>query len=81
MLFAKADQDNYRIYPDRKVELLEDTRTALHRELIEETGRKPQVKDCLWITKNDFNLDETDYHEPAFICALSPTDPAILDYI
>ncbi len=54
-------------------------RTTLMRELLEETGYEAEIKDLLLIVENFFHLDETDYHELAFIYAISPTDPAILD--
>ncbi len=79
VLLTKADQDDYWILPGGKVELSEDTRTTLRRELVEETGYEAEIKDLLWIVENFFHLDETHYHELAFVYAIAPTDPAILD--
>ena len=79
ILLAKAEPDDYWILPGGRVEISEDTRTTLRRELLEETGYEAEIKDLLLIVENFFHLDETDYHEPAFIYAISPTDPAILN--
>ncbi|CAA9403076.1 MAG: hypothetical protein AVDCRST_MAG01-01-1157 [uncultured Rubrobacteraceae bacterium] len=79
VLLTRADQDDYWIQPGGRVELAENTRTALHRELLEETGHESLVRDLLWIIENVVDLDETAYHELAFIYSLSPTDPTVLD--
>jgi ADP-ribose pyrophosphatase YjhB (NUDIX family) len=78
VLLTKAELDDYWILPGGRVELLEDTRTTLHRELIEEIGQKMEVKDLLWILENFFHRDETNYHELSFIYTVSPTNSTIL---
>lgn len=79
VLLTKAEPDDYWILPGGRVEISEDTRTTLSRELLEETGSKAEIKDLLWIVENFFHLDETDYHELAFIYSISPKDPDILE--
>ena len=78
VLLTRADQDKYWILPGGRVELGEDTRTALARELVEETGHEAQVEDLLWVVESFFHLDGTDYHELAFTYGISSKDPAIL---
>ncbi len=78
VLLTKADQDEYRILPGGRVELDEDTRTALERQLVEQAGHESQVGGLLWVVENPFHLDGTDYHELAFTYAIFPKDPAIL---
>ncbi len=79
VLLTKAEHEEYWILPGGKVELSEDTRTTLRRELLEETGYEAEIKGLIWIVENFFHLDETDHHELAFVYAISPTDPAILE--
>ena len=78
VLLTKADQDEYWILPGGRVELGEDTRTALERELMEETGREVQVGDLLWVVEDFFHLDGTYHHELAFTYAIFPEDLTIL---
>ena len=66
VLLTKADQDDYWILPGGRVELSEDTSTALQRELVEEIGHRAHVEDLLFIVENFFHLDGTNYHELAF---------------
>lgn len=79
MLPARAEQDDYWILPGGRVEFLEDTRTTLNRELLEETGQKMKVTNLLWILENFFRLNGIEYHELAFIYAVSPIHSAIRD--
>jgi 8-oxo-dGTP pyrophosphatase MutT (NUDIX family) len=79
VLLTKADQNEYWILPGGRVELGEDTRTALQREILEETGQRARTGSLLWIVESFFALGGTDYHELAFVYAVSPTDPTILD--
>ncbi len=58
VLLTRPDQDDYWILPGGRVELLEDTRTTLRRELLEETGYEAQIGNLLWIVENFFDLDE-----------------------
>ncbi len=78
VLLTRADQDRYWILPGGRVELGEDTRTALEREFVEETGHETQVEGLLWMVEIFFHLDGADYHELAFTYAISHEDPAIL---
>lgn len=78
VLLTKAEPDDYWILPGGRVELSEDTRTTLSRELLEETGCEAEIKDLLLIVENFFHLEETNYHELAFPYSVSPKDPAIL---
>jgi len=70
VLLTRADQDDYWILPGGRVELLEDTRAALRREWVEETGHEAEIKNLLWIVENFFYLAGTVYHELAFIYAI-----------
>ncbi len=78
VLLATADQDRYWILPGGRVELGEDTRSALEREFVEETGHETRVEHFPWVVENFFYLDGTDYHELSFTYAISPKDSARL---
>ena len=79
VLLTRADQDRYWIFPGGRVELGEATGAAIEREILEETGHEARNGELLWVTENFFRIDRTDHHELAFIYALSPHDPAVLD--
>ncbi len=72
VLLTRPDQDEYWILPGGRVELGEDSRTALEREIVEETGRSTRVGNLLWVTENFFDLDGIDYHELACTYAIFP---------
>ncbi|HKH11731.1 MAG TPA: NUDIX domain-containing protein [Rubrobacter sp.] len=79
VLLTKTDQDRYWILPGGRVEINEDTRAALGRELLEETCQQAHIGNLLWIVEDFFYLDGTGYHELAFVYAISPINTAILD--
>ncbi|MDQ3637513.1 MAG: NUDIX domain-containing protein [Actinomycetota bacterium] len=79
VLLTKADQDDYWILPGGRIELLEDSRATLRRELLEETGYEAQIENPLRIVENFFDLDGISFHELAFVYAFSPNGPTILN--
>ena len=79
VLLTRAEGEDYWILPGGRVELLEDTRTALRREMLEELGCAVEIGDPLWIVENFFSLAGESYHELAFVYEFSPSDATLLD--
>ena len=78
VLLTHAVGDDFWILPGGRVEFLEDTRTALKREMSEELGCRTDVGRLLWVVEGFFELSGRNYHEVAFIYEFQPTDPSIL---
>lgn len=78
VLLQRADREDYWALPGGRVELQEDTRTALRREMREELGCDVEVGRLLWVVENFFPLSEKDYHEVSFVYEIQPSDPEVL---
>ena len=78
VLLTHAEGEDFWILPGGRVELLEDTRTVLKREMSEELGCEANVGQLLWVVEGFFELSGRKYHEVAFIYEFQPTDPSIL---
>jgi ADP-ribose pyrophosphatase YjhB (NUDIX family) len=79
VLLQGATGADYWALPGGRIEIMEDTRTALHREMREELGCEVSVGRLLWVVENFFSLDAKDYHELAFLYEIQPSDRTLLD--
>jgi ADP-ribose pyrophosphatase YjhB (NUDIX family) len=79
VLLTRAEGDEYWILPGGRVELHEDTRATLRREMREELDCEVELGSLLWIIENFFSLGDRRYHELSFIYDLMPANPEILD--
>ncbi len=78
LLLTHAEGEDFWILLGGRVELLEDTRTALGREMSEELGCEADIGRLLWVVEGFFELKDHNYHEVAFIYEFQPQDPSIL---
>ena len=79
VLLTRAEGDEYWILPGGRVELDEDTRTTLDREMREELACEVRLGRLMWVIENFFPLRTKTYHELSFIYELTPEDPGLLD--
>lgn len=79
ILLTSADNEDYWILPGGRIEFLEDSRTALRREMSGELGSEIEIGSLLWVIENFFPLSGKRYHEVAFVYKISPTDPVLLE--
>jgi len=74
ILLHKAGGD-YWILPGGRAEMMEQARTTLQREMLEETGLHVNVGRLVWITENFFVQDEVRFHEIGLYFEMNtPTD-------
>ena len=66
VLLQQGEGNNYLALPGGCVELLETTRDALQRELVEETGLHVSVGRLVWVSENFFQRGRRPIHELAF---------------
>jgi 8-oxo-dGTP pyrophosphatase MutT (NUDIX family) len=79
VLLTHAEGEDFWLLPGGRAEFLEDTRTALHREIREELGCEADIGRLLWVVEDFFTLSGRLYHEVAFVYDFQPTDPSILE--
>lgn len=79
VLLTHAEGEDFWLLPGGRVELLEDTRTALEREIHEELGCPSEVGRLLWVVEDFFSLSGRTYHELGFVYEFRPADPAVLE--
>lgn len=79
VLLTHARGERFWLLPGGRVELLEDTKTALRREMAEELGCDARVGRLLWVVEDFFSLSEKRYHEVAFVYEFLPSDPKVLE--
>lgn len=79
VLLQTAGQEGYWALPGGRVEMQEDTRTALHREMREELDHDVEIGRLLFVAENFFTLSGKTYHELSLIYEMLPTDPALLE--
>lgn len=79
ILLQTVEPADFHILPGGRIEMGEDSETALKREMREEIGCEIQVERLLWIVENFFTLGGQNYHEVAFVYAITPEDDKILD--
>ena len=63
LLLHKSEKDDFWSLPGGRLELLEDSKTALEREFIEEVNEALQVERMLWIVENFFDYEGQQFHE------------------
>lgn len=63
LLLHKGEKDDFWSLPGGRLELLEDSQTALKREFIEEVNEELLVERMLWIVENFFEYDDLQFHE------------------
>ena len=63
ILLHRFPEFKFWLVPGGRVEMLEDTKTSLARELSEEIGAKAKVEDLIINSETFFNFREADYHE------------------
>ncbi|CAN5527911.1 MAG: NUDIX hydrolase [Actinomycetota bacterium] len=78
ILLQTTESADFHILPGGRIEMGEDSETALKREMREELGSEIQVERLLWIVENFFTLDGENHHEVAFIYEITPNDEKIL---
>jgi ADP-ribose pyrophosphatase YjhB (NUDIX family) len=63
VLLHRAEFEDFWSLPGGRVEMLEDSREALRREMLEELGEEVEIGRLLWIGENFFAFLFTDFHE------------------
>ena len=79
VLLTHAEGEDFWLLPGGRVEMLEDTTTALHREIREELGCEADVGRLLYVVEDFFSLSGRTYHEAAFVYQFLPSDESILE--
>jgi ADP-ribose pyrophosphatase YjhB (NUDIX family) len=74
LLVVRMRQNPFYCFPGGHVELLEDTQTAVKRELEEELYFKVDVQKLLYIHENFFKAENKDFHELCFYFKCTPID-------
>lgn len=78
VLLTHAECEDFLILPGGRVEIHEDTRTALGREITEELGCEAEVGRLLRVVEDFFSLSGREYHEVAFVYEFVPLDRSVL---
>ncbi|WP_026562548.1 NUDIX hydrolase [Bacillus sp. J37] len=63
VLVHKQVNDQHWALPGGRVEVLEDSRTSITREIKEELGLDIIVNNLLWFTENFFEYNQKNFHE------------------
>jgi len=63
LLLHKGEKDDFWSLPGGRLELLEDSATALAREFVEEVNEEIIVERMLWIVENFFEYEDKQFHE------------------
>ncbi|MBS4175987.1 NUDIX hydrolase [Lederbergia citrea] len=71
VLIHKQANDEHWALPGGRVEVLEDSRTSIRREIDEELGYAVSVDKLLWVTENFFEYNNKNYHELGFYYLIS----------
>jgi 8-oxo-dGTP pyrophosphatase MutT (NUDIX family) len=66
VLLQRAEQDSFWALPGGRIELGEEARQTIVREMGEELGEAARVGRLLWIVENFFTVGETRLHEIGF---------------
>lgn len=75
ILFIKHQKNKFFCLPGGRVEIGEDTETAIKREMFEELGTQVNIKKLLTISQNLFYLENGKiFHELVFYYLLSPVN-------
>jgi 8-oxo-dGTP pyrophosphatase MutT (NUDIX family) len=80
VLLQRAVTEDFWALPGGRLELLEDSRTALIREMWEELGVEITCGRLLWVVENFFSFAGRAFHELAFYYVMTlPADEPLLD--
>lgn len=63
VLLHRAEVEDFWSLPGGRVEILEDSREALRREMLEELAEEVEVGRLVWVGENFFRFFEVDFHE------------------
>jgi ADP-ribose pyrophosphatase YjhB (NUDIX family) len=63
VLLHRADYEDFWSLPGGRVEMLEDSREGLRREMLEELGEEVDIGRLVWVGENFFAFLFTDFHE------------------
>ncbi|MDM5189028.1 NUDIX hydrolase [Bacillus sp. DX4.1] len=66
ILLLQNEGEDFWYVPGGRVKMLENSESAVKRELKEELGVNIEVKRLLWMVENFFTYDEHDFHEISF---------------
>lgn len=77
VLLHKQASDTHWALPGGRVQVLEDSATAVKREIHEELGFSVEVEKLLWVTENFFTYNHNQYHEIGFYYLLSSQPEAM----
>lgn len=71
VLVCKEDDDDYAMLPGGRVELGEDSRLSLTREIAEELAQPAEVGKMLCTSESFYRREEEDFHELGFFYAVT----------
>jgi ADP-ribose pyrophosphatase YjhB (NUDIX family) len=66
VLLQRAEQDSFWALPGGRIELGEEARQTIVREMDEELGERAQAGRLLWIVENFFKIGDQGQHEIGF---------------
>ena len=78
VLLHRADYEVFWSLPGGRVEMLEDSRAALRREMLEELGEEMEIGRLLWVGENFFEFLGSAYHELGMYFVASLPTAAVL---
>ncbi len=77
VLIVRINENPFYCFPGGHVELFEDTKTALDRELKEELFFDVEIKTLIASSENFYFLRDSNYHELCYYYTASPKDNCI----
>ena len=75
VLIGRADWEDFWYLPGGRVEMKEEARESLQREMREELDAHVEVGRLVWVLENFFEFDGTPFHEVGLYFELSIPDP------
>ena len=67
ILLHKSKEDVFYAIPGGRIEIGEDSKTALKREFLEEINAKINIKEMIGVVENFFEYNNKKYHEIMFL--------------
>lgn len=74
VLVGRADWEDFWYLPGGRVEMSEEARESLAREMQEELGARVEIGRLVWVLENFFEFDGTTFHEIGLYFDVSLTD-------